>query len=170
MHKITSGAIGLGAVTVLLAGPAVAAEEAPMTTGQARKVFLTAVCPLNESLVALSQAESAAEPQWSTIQPLIKKAADQEMRTAAKLGHPKRPWPADVRSHMPALVELDLSTAGSLYVLAAASSMQEYESLIHAMRGDLSPRVKAQEKAFSRSRPIIHKRLNLPAKDTCGQQ
>lgn len=139
----------------------------PMTTAQAQRVFIKAVCPLNRSLAALEAAESAPDPKWSEVQALLRRSADMQMRAANRLGHPKRPWPRNVRHRMSALVEVDLALAGSNYVFASATSLAEYKALSKSRSDDLSPRLESQLKAFLAARPIIHKRLGLPKNVSC---
>lgn len=163
--------VAVAAAGALLVGvtPAVAGQApgSAMTTVQARKAFLKAVCPLNATLMALDEAESAPNPSWATVQPLLRQAADMQMRAARKLGHPKQPWPANVRKQMPALVEIDFTGAGLNYALAAAGSMEEYEALVKSLQKDFPPAMRDQLEDLAAARKIIRKRLDLPAKDSC---
>lgn len=156
---------------LLLAGtPAVAGSgpsEKPMSQSQARTAFRKAVCPLNETLEILQQVERTPMVNLETLQATLTQVGDEQIRTAGKLAHPKRPWPADVRSFMPAMAELDLIQAGANHTLAGVASVEEYQALVKSLQKDISAPLKARIKAFVEARRIVHKRLGLP-KDACA--
>lgn len=163
-------AVLAGGVLLAGMGPATAGEQQAkaMSTAQARKVFLRAVCPLNEALAAQAKAEADPAATWATVQPVVRESADMQMRASRKLAHPKRPWPADVRAYIPALAELDLTGAGSQYTLASAASLDEYKALLTALQDDLPATLEAQVRAFRHARRVVHKRLHIFGKDACG--
>jgi hypothetical protein len=138
-----------------------------MTTGQARKAFLNAVCPLNKALIAWTEAESAPDANWPTVQLLVTRSADMQLRAARKLGHPKRPWPANIRAYIPVYTEIDLTSAGANYTLARAASLEEYRGLLKSLTYDPPAGVLAQSEALAAARPIVYGRLGLPQEGAC---
>ena len=160
---LVGGALLVGTPAVAASGP----SQQPMSPSQARSAFRKAVCPLNETFMVLEKVEKAPVVNWETLQAALMETGDMQLRTAAKLGHPKRPWPANVASYMPAMADLDLTQAGANYTLAAAGSFEEYQTLLKALQKDISAPLKAEIKSFVKARKIVHKRLGLP-KDACA--
>ena len=160
---VTAGALLLGAP------PAMAGDASgtAMTAAQARKVYLKAVCPVDDAIDALMDAEAVPGATWATVQPLVQRLADEQMREADKLTHPKKPWPADVREYIPAVAELQLIQAGSNDVLAGAASLEEYNALIKELVKELPAPVKAHLKSFMKAKVVIRKRLGLPKNRIC---
>jgi hypothetical protein len=168
--------VGLGFTAMVMAGalllgapPAMAgdASGSAMTTTQARRAYLKAVCPVDDAIEALMDAESVPDATWATVQPLVQQVADEQVREADRLTHPKKPWPADVREYIPAVAELQLIQSGSNDVLAGAASLEEYNALIKELVKGLPAPVKAHLKSFMKAKVMIRKRLGLPKNRIC---
>ena len=159
---LASGALLLG-VPAAASGP----SESPMTTKQAAKAFKRAVCPVNETLLVMQKIEKGPDVNWETLQAAVIEVGDAQIRTADKLAHPKRPWPADVSTYMSAMAELDFIQGGATHTLASAGSFEEYQALLKGLQKGVTPTIKAHIKAFVKARKIVHKRLELP-KDSCA--
>jgi hypothetical protein len=163
-------AVALAAGAVLLGAAPVAAGEtsgSAMTKAQARKAYRNAVCPLDIRIEALGEAESAPDVNWATVQPLVQQVANAQIRTADKFAYPKRPWPSDIRDHIPALAELQLIQAGSNDVLAGSTSLDQYNALVKEIVSPLSDPLKAHLKAFLKARKAVHKSLGIPKSGAC---
>ncbi len=162
--------VALAVGSLLLAMPTVASADnagPPMTTTQARKVYLKTVCPMNRAIEALTEAEDATEANWATVQPLLLQVADLQIRTANKLESPDRAWPKNVQKYMPAVIAIDRTGAGSNYLAAKAASLAEYVALLEAFQAEFPPTLNREIKKFVKARRIISKRLDLPEKDAC---
>lgn len=162
-------AVGVaGSATAVPAAPIPAGDVAlvAMSKAQAARVFQRGLCPADQSIDVVIQAQED-KASWEALQPLIRAMARDQLRVSRVLDSPPRPWPASVREHIPAIGVLQNVQSGMNYVLAGAGSTEEYQALIDGLQ-PLAPGLTRMGDAYWDAMETITRRLDLPTGNPCG--